>query len=85
VRGGICNLCPGSAAGIPGLPLPAGQTKAGLPFGIALDGPEHSDHQLLAIGRALETLLPEPPLPQVWRLRGRADMDERLPGRRRKA
>jgi indoleacetamide hydrolase len=61
----IRNLCPGSAAGLPGLTLPAGQTKAGLPFGIALDGPEHSDHQLLAIALALEPLLPRLPAPRL--------------------
>ncbi len=36
----IRNLGPGSAAGIPGLSVPAGMTKSGLPVGIALDGPE---------------------------------------------
>jgi indoleacetamide hydrolase len=61
----IRNLCPGSAAGIPGLTLPAGMTKAGLPVGIALDGPESSDHQLLAIALALETLLPRLPAPRL--------------------
>jgi Asp-tRNA(Asn)/Glu-tRNA(Gln) amidotransferase A subunit family amidase len=30
----IRNLAPGSAAGIPGLSLPAGMTKAGLPVGM---------------------------------------------------
>src|ERR1700738_1941843 len=48
----IRNLPPGSAAGIPGLSLPAGMTKAGLPVGMAIDAPEKSDHQLLAIGLA---------------------------------
>jgi Asp-tRNA(Asn)/Glu-tRNA(Gln) amidotransferase A subunit family amidase len=33
-------------------------TKAGLPVGIALDAPEKGDHELLAIGLALETVLP---------------------------
>jgi mandelamide amidase len=61
----IRNLCPGSAAGIPGLSLPAGMTQAGLPVGIAIDGPDNSDHQLLAIGLALETLLPRLPAPLV--------------------
>ena len=61
----IRNLCPGSAAGIPGLSLPAGMTKAGLPVGIAVDGPENSDHQVLAIGLALETLLPRLPAPII--------------------
>src|SRR5437660_1166193 len=50
----IRNLAPG----IPGLTLPAGMTKAGLPVGIALDAPEKGDHELLAIGLALETVLP---------------------------
>jgi indoleacetamide hydrolase len=36
----IRNLGPGSAAGIPGLSLPAGMTRAGLPIGIAIDGPQ---------------------------------------------
>jgi len=34
----IRNLCPGSAAGLPGLTLPAGLTKAGLPVGLASTG-----------------------------------------------
>jgi len=59
----IRNLCPGSTAGLPGLTLPAGITKAGLPVGIALDGPEGNDHQVLAVGLALETLLPRLPAP----------------------
>jgi mandelamide amidase len=61
----IRNLAPGSAAGIPGLSLPAGLTKAGLPVGIAIDAPENSDHQLLAIGQALETVLPRLPTPPI--------------------
>jgi indoleacetamide hydrolase len=61
----IRNLCPGSAAGIPGLTLPAGMTKAGLPVGLALDGPDSSDHQVLAIGLALETVLPRLPAPRL--------------------
>ena len=61
----IRNLCPGSAAGLPGLTLPAGLTKSGLPVGIAIDGPEHGDHQVLAIGLALETVLPRLPAPRL--------------------
>ena len=45
----IRNLGPGSAAGIPGLSLPAGMTSAGLPIGIAIDGPQGADQQLLTI------------------------------------
>ncbi len=61
----IRNLGPGSAAGIPGLSVPAGMTKSGLPVGIALDGPEMSDQQVLAIGNALEILLPRLPAPRL--------------------
>src|SRR5712671_984277 len=57
----IRNLTPGSAAGLPGLSLPAGMTKSGLPVGIAVDGPEHSDREVLAIGLAMETVLPRLP------------------------
>jgi Asp-tRNA(Asn)/Glu-tRNA(Gln) amidotransferase A subunit family amidase len=59
----IRNLTPGSAAGLPGLSLPAGLTKTGLPVGIAIDGPEHRDQQVLAIGAAVETVLPRLPAP----------------------
>jgi len=61
----IRNLCPGSTVGLPGVTLPAGLTKAGLPVGIALDGAEGSDQELLAIARALETLLPKLPPPRL--------------------
>src|SRR5262249_15908433 len=64
----IRNLAPGSAAGIPGLSLPAGMTKAGLPVGMAIDAPEKSDHQLLAIGLALETVLPRLPAPPACQI-----------------
>jgi indoleacetamide hydrolase len=59
----IRNLGPGSAAGLPGLSIPAGMTDAGLPLGIAIDGPEGHDHQVLAIGLALEAVLPRLPAP----------------------
>jgi indoleacetamide hydrolase len=61
----IRNLAPGSTAGIPGLSLAAGMTKAGLPVGIAIDGPEKGDHELLAIGLALESVLPRLPAPPI--------------------
>jgi mandelamide amidase len=59
----IRNCSPGSVAGIPGLSLPAGLTASGLPIGIELDGPAGADRQLLAIGAALEPLLPRLPAP----------------------
>jgi mandelamide amidase len=61
----IRNTDPGSNAGIPGLSLPAGLTRAALPVGLELDGPVGSDQRLLAIGLALEPVLgrlPPPPL-----------------------
>jgi indoleacetamide hydrolase len=60
----IRNLGPGSA-GIPGLSLPAGMTRAGLPIGIAIDGPEGADQQILTIGLALEAVLPRLPAPHL--------------------
>jgi indoleacetamide hydrolase len=59
----IRNTSPGSVGGIPGISLPAGMTKAGLPVGIELSGPPVSDHQLLAIAAAIEALLPRLPAP----------------------
>jgi mandelamide amidase len=51
--------------GLPGLSLPAGMTKAGLPVGIAIDGPQDSDQEVLAIAAALETVLPPLPAPPM--------------------
>jgi mandelamide amidase len=51
------NSDPGSCAGLPGLCLPAGMTKGGLPVGIALDGPAGADRKLLAIGLSVEQVL----------------------------
>jgi indoleacetamide hydrolase len=61
----IRNTSPGSVAGIPGLSLAAGLTPAGLPVGMELDGPEGSDRRLLAIGLALEAILPKLPPPRL--------------------
>jgi mandelamide amidase len=60
----IRNTDPGSNAGIPGLSIPAGLTRAGLPVGLELDGPVGSDRKLLAIGLALEKLLGPLPAPK---------------------
>jgi indoleacetamide hydrolase len=61
----IRNTSPGSVAGIPGISVPAGQTAAGLPVGLEIDGPAGSDHQVLAIALALEALLPKQPAPRL--------------------
>jgi indoleacetamide hydrolase len=60
------NVGPGSFAGIPGITLPMGCNDAGLPLGIALDGPVHSDRQLLALAQAVQALLPPTPRPPVF-------------------
>jgi mandelamide amidase len=61
----IRNTGPGSVAGIPGLSLPAGLTPAGLPVGMEIDSPAGTDRRLLAIGRALEPILPKLPPPRL--------------------
>ena len=48
----------GSLAGLPGISIPAGFSKNGLPIGLELNGPEQSDEALLAIALAIETLFP---------------------------
>lgn len=58
------NIAPGSTTGLPGLVLPAGLTKEGLPVALELDGPSGADRNLLTLGLALETALgtlPPPP------------------------
>jgi Asp-tRNA(Asn)/Glu-tRNA(Gln) amidotransferase A subunit family amidase len=59
----IRNTSPGSVGGIPGISLPVGITKTGLPVGMELSGPQASDLELLAIAAALEPLLPKLPAP----------------------
>lgn len=56
---------PGSNAALPGLSLPIGLSR-GLPVGLALDGPAGSDRRLLAVGAAIEAVLPAMPAPP-WR------------------
>ena len=50
----IRDTDPDAVAGIPGLSMPAGLTRSGLPVGMELDGPKGSDRLLLGIGLALE-------------------------------
>lgn len=61
----IRNTDPASNAGTPGLSLPVGLTKSGLPVGMELDGPAGSDRGLLAIGLALEAVFPPLPAPKL--------------------
>jgi indoleacetamide hydrolase len=61
----IRNTDPGSNAGVPGLSLPAGLTKSGLPVGLELDGPVGSDQRLLALGTAIENALGLLPAPNI--------------------
>lgn len=60
----IRNTDPGSNAGIPGLTVPAGMTGAGLPVGLEIDAPAHSDRRLLAIGLTMEKLFGRLPAPR---------------------
>ena len=57
------NAEPGANADMPGLSLPAGMTRSGLPVGLEIDGLRGSDSKLLAIGLALEQLLGRLPAP----------------------
>jgi mandelamide amidase len=50
----IRNTDPASNAGIPGLSLPVGRTRRGLPVGMEIDGPVGSDRHLLRISFVLE-------------------------------
>lgn len=61
----IRNTSPASVAGIPGLSLPAGLSKSGLPIGIELDGPAWNDNRLLSLGLAIEKLLPRIAAPSL--------------------
>lgn len=59
------NIAIGSCGGLPGLVLPAGMTASGLPVGIEFDGPAGSDRELLALGMAIERILPPMPAPKL--------------------
>lgn len=53
----IRNTDPGSNIGLPGLSLPIGRgAKSKLPIGLELDGLPNMDHEILAIGQALEQI-----------------------------
>lgn len=59
------NTAPSSAAGFPGLVIPAGMTRDGLPVGLELDGPMNGDRELLALGLAVEKVLGRTPAPRI--------------------
>lgn len=61
----IRNTDPGSDAGLPGVTVPVGMTSAGLPIGLALDGPPNSDRRLLAIAATLEQVFAPLPAPAL--------------------
>lgn len=53
----IRNVDPSSSVGIPGLTIPVGKDKSGLPIGLEIEGMANSDRKLLAIGQLLESIL----------------------------
>lgn len=53
----IRNCQPGSIAGYPGLTVPMGRDRDGLPAGLALDGSAGEDRKLLAAGAFVERVL----------------------------
>lgn len=46
-----------SSVGLPGISLPAGMSRAGLPIGLELDAPLASDRALLKLARGIEAVL----------------------------
>lgn len=60
----IRNTDPGSVAALPGLSMPIGLTKEGLPVGIEFDAPTFADRHLLAIGLAVEPVFGALPPPK---------------------
>lgn len=59
------NIAPASTAGLPGLVLPAGLTRSGLPVALELDGPSNCDRALLTLGLAIESELGTLPAPKT--------------------
>ena len=59
----IRNTDANAVAGVPGVSLPMGLTKKGLPVGIEIDGPANSDRRLLGIALTLERILGRLPAP----------------------
>jgi len=59
------NIAPGSTVGLPGLVLPAGLTRSGLPIALEFDGPSGTDRAVLALGADVERLLGPIPAPRL--------------------
>ena len=59
------NTSPDSNAGLPGLSVPIGMTRAGLPVGLEFDGPVNTDRALLGIGMSVENEFGTLPPPEV--------------------
>ncbi len=64
------NIAPGSTAGLPGLVLPAGMTKSGLPVTLEFDGPSGTDRALIGLGLGVEQMLGRIPAPRIGRAAG---------------
>jgi mandelamide amidase len=68
VNKGLCfmrNTHVTAALAAPGLSIPAGLTRQGLPVGLELDGLNGKDEELLALGLAVECAWPATPAPQL--------------------
>ena len=61
----IRNCDPSANAGIPSLSIPVGLTGDKLPVGISIDGPAGSDRKVLAIGAAIQSILPQIEAPDL--------------------
>ncbi|OZI21396.1 amidase [Bordetella genomosp. 9] len=57
------NTIPASAAGLPGVSLPIGESEKGLPIGLELDGPYGRDRSLLYVARRVEAVVGTLPSP----------------------
>lgn len=57
------NTVPGSGAGLPGISIPIGLSRRGLPIGIEIDGAPGRDRALLDLARRVEAILGPLPSP----------------------
>jgi mandelamide amidase len=57
------NTLLGSSVGVPGLSIPIGLTKSGLPVGLEIEGLKNEDMKVLQIGLAFESLFGHLPRP----------------------